>query len=116
MRQPVVNLEALANAPALTLLFIVLTTAGQPRARSALAVSAACASLALAGCGKEGAPAQGVNCDSNYEGACLNPDASDYDCEGGEGDGPEYTGTVRVVGDDPFDLDRDGDGVACDAS
>jgi hypothetical protein len=32
---------------------------------------------------------------------------------GGSG-GPFYTGEVRVVGDD-LDLDRDGDGVACDA-
>jgi hypothetical protein len=52
-------------------------------------------------------------CDPSYEGACLDPSASDYDCEGGSGDGPEYTGTVTVVGDDHFDLDRDGDGVGC---
>jgi hypothetical protein len=58
--------------------------------------------------------ASGGRCDPNYEGACLDPDASDYDCEGGSGDGPEYTGTVRVVGDDPYDLDRDGDGTGCD--
>jgi hypothetical protein len=54
------------------------------------------------------------DCDPNYEGACLDPSASDYDCEGGSGDGPEYTGTVTVVGDDPFGLDRDGDGIACE--
>ena len=56
----------------------------------------------------------GSECDSNYEGACLDPNSSDYDCEGGSGDGPDYTGTVEVVGDDPYDLDRDGDGIACD--
>lgn len=54
------------------------------------------------------------NCDPNYAGACLNPDSPDYDCAGGSGDGPDYTGEVRVVGDDHFDLDRDGDGVACE--
>jgi spore coat protein U-like protein len=54
-----------------------------------------------------------TDCDPSYEGACLNPTASDYDCEGGSGDGPEYTGTVTVVGDDHFDLDRDGDGIGC---
>ena len=54
------------------------------------------------------------DCDPNYSGACLDPNAFDYDCEGGSGNGPEYTGTVEVVGDDPYDLDRDGDGVACD--
>jgi hypothetical protein len=55
-----------------------------------------------------------AKCDPNYEGACLDPSSSDYDCEGGSGDGPDYTGTVRVVGDDPFGLDRDRDGIGCD--
>jgi hypothetical protein len=55
------------------------------------------------------------SCDPNYKGACLDPNAGDYDCEGGSGDGPKYTGIVRSVGSDPFDLDRDGDGVGCDA-
>lgn len=54
-------------------------------------------------------------CDPNYEGACLDPDSPDYDCAGGSGNGPDYTGPVRVVGDDHFDLDRDGDGEACEA-
>jgi hypothetical protein len=53
------------------------------------------------------------DCDPSYEGACLDPSSSDYDCEGGSGDGPDYTGTVTVVGDDHFGLDRDGDGVGC---
>lgn len=56
----------------------------------------------------------GGNCDPNYAGACLDPNSYDYDCVGGSGDGPDYTGTVRVVGDDHFDLDRDGDGIGCD--
>jgi predicted Rdx family selenoprotein len=55
----------------------------------------------------------GGNCDPNYEGACLDPAAYDYDCEGGSGDGPKYTGPVEVVGSDPYELDRDGDGIAC---
>ncbi len=54
------------------------------------------------------------DCDPSYTGACLNPDSDDYDCEGGSGDGPDYTGAVEVVGDDHYDLDRDGDGVACE--
>jgi hypothetical protein len=53
-------------------------------------------------------------CDPNYSGACLDPNSPDYDCAGGSGDGPDYTGRVEVVGDDHFDLDRDGDGVACE--
>jgi endonuclease YncB( thermonuclease family) len=56
------------------------------------------------------------DCHPSYKGACLDPFASDYDCAGGEGDGPEYTGFVRVVGPDDFELDRDGDGLACEAS
>ncbi len=57
---------------------------------------------------------QPSNCDASYEGACLNPDSADYDCEGGSGNGPDYTGAVRVVGSDHFDLDRDGDGTGCE--
>jgi hypothetical protein len=62
----------------------------------------------------EGSSSEGGDCDPSYEGACLDPNAIDYDCEDGSGDGPEYTGTVDVVGDDHYDLDRDGDGVGCD--
>jgi hypothetical protein len=54
-------------------------------------------------------------CDPNYAGACLRPNVSDYDCAGGSGDGPYYTGPVRVVGYDHYDLDRDGDGYACES-
>lgn len=54
------------------------------------------------------------NCTPGYT-PCL-PPASDYDCAGGEGDGPKYTGYVRVTGTDPYDLDTDGDGVACEAA
>ena len=53
-------------------------------------------------------------CDPNYVGACLNPNAFDYDCLGGDGDGPYYVGVVRVVGYDHYQLDRDGDGFGCD--
>ena len=52
------------------------------------------------------------SCTPGYS-PCL-PPASDYDCEGGSGDGPKYTGLVHVTGSDPYDLDRDGDGVGCD--
>jgi len=53
------------------------------------------------------------DCDPNYSG-CV-PIASDVDCAGGSGNGPAYaSGPVRVIGTDIYDLDRDGDGVACD--
>jgi hypothetical protein len=56
------------------------------------------------------------SCDPAYKGACLDPSASDYDCAGGSGDGPKYVnGPIEVVGEDRFDLDRDGDGVACES-
>jgi hypothetical protein len=51
-------------------------------------------------------------CTPGYD-PCL-PPASDYDCLGGSGNGPAYTGYVRVTGPDIYDLDRDGDGYGCD--
>jgi PASTA domain len=55
------------------------------------------------------------NCHPSYEGACLDPAASDYDCAGGSGNGPKYVqGPVRVRPPDPFDLDADGDGLGCE--
>ena len=56
------------------------------------------------------------NCHPSYTGGCLDPYASDYDCEGGSGNGPNYTGPVRVVGPDDFGLDSDGDGYGCEDS
>jgi hypothetical protein len=52
-------------------------------------------------------------CDTNYSG-CV-PIASDVDCAGGSGNGPAYVeGPVEVIGSDIYDLDRDGDGIACE--
>jgi hypothetical protein len=64
--------------------------------------------------GDDSGAGSGGDCDPNYEGECLDPNSPDYDCEGGSGDGPDYTGAVTVVGDDHFGLDRDGDGSACE--
>jgi resuscitation-promoting factor RpfB len=53
------------------------------------------------------------SCHPDYS-PCV-PIASDVDCAGGSGNGPAYvSGPVRIIGGDPYDLDRDGDGVACD--
>jgi resuscitation-promoting factor RpfB len=52
------------------------------------------------------------NCTSGYS-PYLTP-ASDYDCAGGSGDGPKYTGLVRVTGSDPYGLDADNDGYGCE--
>jgi len=63
----------------------------------------------------ESEEATASECDPNYAGACLDPNAVDYDCAGGSGDGPEYTGPVTVVGSDHYGLDRDGDGYGCES-
>jgi hypothetical protein len=53
-------------------------------------------------------------CDPNYSGNCV-PVDSDVDCAGGKGNGPSYVqGPVYVTGVDVYELDRDGDGVACE--
>jgi len=55
------------------------------------------------------------DCDPSYPDVCLDPEAVDYDCAGGSGNGPEYVeGPIRVRAPDPFDLDRDGDGWGCE--
>jgi hypothetical protein len=60
------------------------------------------------------APEQG--CDPSYPDVCLDPAVEDYDCAGGTGNGPEYVeGPIRVLPPDPFDLDREGDGVGCES-
>lgn len=52
-------------------------------------------------------------CDPNYSG-CV-PIASDVDCSGGKGNGPEYVaGPINVVGSDIYRLDADHDGIACE--
>lgn len=52
------------------------------------------------------------NCTPGYS-PCL-PPAYDYDCAGGTGDGPKYTGFVRVTGSDTYGLDADNDGYGCE--
>lgn len=55
-----------------------------------------------------------AECDPNYGRVCV-PVASDVDCSGGSGNGPEYVmGPVEIIGDDIYGLDRDGDGIACE--
>jgi hypothetical protein len=64
---------------------------------------------------KPKATAAPASCSTSYQGACLKLGIGDYDCAGGSGNGPNYVkGPIYVVGDDIFDLDRDGDGIACE--
>lgn len=56
-------------------------------------------------------------CHPSYRGVCIPPRGGDVDCAGGSGNGPRYVrGPVQVVGPDPYRLDRDGDGIACERS
>lgn len=83
----------------------------------AIALVICVALLTVIGAGCDGSTTQGEeagNCDPNYAGACLDPNASDYDCAGGSGDGPLYTGEVTVVGEDRYGLDSDGGGIGCE--
>jgi hypothetical protein len=73
--------------------------------QQALAAEAAAAEAAAA----EAA----ASCHPSYD-PCLDPNASDYDCDGGSGDGPAYTGFVTVKGPDDYGLDSDGDGTGCE--
>ena len=58
-------------------------------------------------------PEQSSGCDPNYSG-CV-PIASDVDCSGGSGNGPEYVeGPIEVIGTDKYRLDADHDGIACE--
>jgi hypothetical protein len=55
------------------------------------------------------------NCHPSYPDVCLDPNASDYDCAGGSGNGPKYVeGPIQIEGSDPFGLDADDDGVGCE--
>jgi hypothetical protein len=60
-------------------------------------------------------PPPADSCHPGYSG-CV-PLASDVDCEGGGGNGPEFvTGPVQIFGDDPYGLDgNDNDGIGCES-
>jgi hypothetical protein len=83
------------------------------RKAAAAKAAAAKAAAAKAAAARAAQSTHAQNCDPNYSG-CLDPNAYDYDCEGGAGDGPNYTGPVQVLGDDEYGLDADGDGYGCE--
>ena len=56
--------------------------------------------------GERPPPSPDAGCLSDYEGACVPPPPPDYDCA-------DLDGPISVVGDDPHNLDADGDGIAC---
>ena len=81
---------------------------------SMAAGAASAGGTAVAHTGDARAQAAKKRCHKSYRGRCLKPNAYDYDCVGGSGNGPYYTGLVRVVGPDVFRLDADGDGLGCE--
>ena len=93
----------------------VAAAAREERERQAeLEAEAVAAAEAEEAAAAEAAAAEAAaGCHPSYE-PCLEPTASDYDCEGGSGDGPMYTGVVAVKGPDDYDLDSDDDGTGCD--
>jgi hypothetical protein len=57
------------------------------------------------------------NCDPAYPDpdTCLQDGIGDWDCAGGSGNGPNYVeGPLTVRPPDPFDLDRNHNGVGCE--
>lgn len=92
--------------------------------RLGIAIAALATGLSLVAGGSSVAVAQGQpsdkgtsvetrkKCTPGYK-PCL-PPASDYDCYGGSGNGPAYTGRVKVKGYDPYGLDYDRDGIGCE--
>jgi len=60
-------------------------------------------------------PGEPETCHPSYD-KCLDPEAKDYDCKGGSvQDGPLFIeGPVIVDGPDVFELDGDGNGIACE--
>jgi hypothetical protein len=117
-----VQLVSFVLTNALALVGFLLWAAGALALASlplvALAFVLAALVVAFESGGEDTAPASSssaAECEPSYPDDCLDPNAIDYDCEGGGGNGPRYVaGPVAVEGNDPFDLDRDGDGVGCD--
>jgi hypothetical protein len=61
--------------------------------------------------------APGGNCHPSYLGACLLIGVGDYDCAGGNENGPNYVYTqIRVCGNDEFRLNSNpgNDNIGCD--
>jgi hypothetical protein len=68
------------------------------------------------GGGSRGGGNSGGNCTPGYSPCLPNHGDADYDCYGGGGKGPYYTQprvTYTVSGNDPYQLDGNGDGKAC---
>lgn len=101
----IVQLEESSTTPAGTVLYSIPAAGTQVKPGATITIVVA----------KAPPPPPTSSCHPSYTGACLDPNASDYDCAGGSGDGPKYTGFVHVVGYDEYGLDADGDGLGCES-
>lgn len=100
-----------------------VVNAGNDRAREVAAVSAAAEAWTRADHGQTPKPPPspeprnaGPDCTPGYD-PCLPDYGDDYDCAGGIGDGPYYSGKVNVQrGMDIYGLDRDETGLGCESA
>ena len=100
-----------------------VVNAGNDRAREVAAVSGAAEAWIRGDHGQTPKPPPspephyaGPDCTLGYD-PCLPDYGADYDCAGGPGDGPHYSGKVNVQrGMDIYDLDRDETGLGCESA
>lgn len=90
---------------------IALLVASEPPPPAVMSVQITTTTAATA---ETGAVADGAGCHASYAGRCVPAGVSDVDCSGSDQDGPYFTGEVDVIGPDQYELDPDGDGVACE--
>jgi hypothetical protein len=81
-----------------------------------VALIVACVALATAWSSGGGSTAAGgagsaaaSKCDPNYKGACVPTGHGDVNCA------DVHATDIQVVGKDPYGLDGDGDGIACES-
>ena len=90
-----------------------VAAASRAAASQAAASRAAAAAASSQASGPADPPPASANCTPGYD-PCI-PPGPDADCAGGKGNGPRYvTGPIRVTGSDPYGLDSDHDGMACE--
>ena len=84
------------------------TVASTPSPTTAAPTTAAAVATPL-----EDVPVTGsLACHSSYD-PCIPDLGTDVDCRNSGEDGPRFTGPVTVSGADDYQLDPDGDGIAC---
>jgi hypothetical protein len=111
------DVTSAVTSPSTTVAPVVTTTTAAPTTTTARRVRATTTTTAAPEADAAPAASSSGSCHPSYQGTCIPPDVSDADCYPGSGNGPWYVkeDNVKVVGPDVFDLDRDGDGIGCEA-